>query len=465
MPFSNNPTKKATVRYNCLVTTVEDLQKIERQVEMRLGYALRPRDRHAIARLMETENGAIDAELLAREENSESSVAWQKIIAALVNPETYFFRDVPQLTAIRDVLTKTCLTRNQHTRRLKIWSAGCSTGEEAYTLAILCQEAIATIGGAWNIEIIGTDVNAAALRVAEAGIYPEWSFRQLDAARRARWFSKVGETGKERVIPELKSMVRFVPLNLAQEHYPNISTDWDIIVCRNVFLYFDAPTVQAVANRFAKRLALGGFLVCGHTELHNVQLPELVSQSFAGTIAHQRPIVGASPPPNALFATKPVAVAPRPKVVVATPMLNALNASEMLLAARQLADKGDYVGAEKLCASLASAFPTLAPVYALQATLAEMQGRTDEAIGLLQKTLFLDPQNALACVELAQLYERSGKRDKAVRHWLAAKKMLESLPETQTLDPDETLTVADVRVHVEQSLGIYAIHSKEAVVV
>ena len=157
------------------------------------------------------------------------------------------------------------LTRDGR-RRLKVWSAAASTGAEAYTLAMVLHD-MALAGHALDYAILGTDVSTEVLRVAADGIYPEETLqavpphfrrRYVMAARDPSW--KVG-----RIVPELRSRVRFKHLNLMNAQYP-VDTDLDIIFCRNVLIYFDKDTQRAVLGRLATHLRPGGFLVLGHSE-------------------------------------------------------------------------------------------------------------------------------------------------------------------------------------------------------
>ena len=270
--------------------------------------------------------------------------ALDAMAVALTVGETYFFRDpehfqffreraLPELRARRGVLP------------VRVWSAGCATGEEAYSLAIAAANAAGP--GAPSVDILGTDVNPDAIAAARQGRYREWSFRRVDASVRERWF--VAEGGAFRPVAALGERVRFEVLNLADAAaWPG---EVDVIFCRNVLIYFDRETVAAVFARFARSLAPGGVLVLGPSipwrraasvswssgfraagwiaALRNAQLPREVGRLAVPAA----PVARARPDHRAGVLRDGVALAPDPRALVE---------------ARRLADAGDTAGALRL---------------------------------------------------------------------------------------------------------------------
>lgn len=180
--------------------------------------------------------------------------------------ETYFFRNPPQLEGIRSVVLPRVMEAKSRMcmRHLRIWSAGCSTGEEPYTLAIILLEESRSRLKGWTFEIVATDLNQRSIAVAEAGGYGEYSVRNTDAALRERYFRFEGS--KLQVNPEVKAKVRFSRLNLFDDAASNGMGQMDLILCCNVLIYFDVASKKKVIERFHSSLHSHGYLILGHAE-------------------------------------------------------------------------------------------------------------------------------------------------------------------------------------------------------
>ena len=193
---------------------------------------------------------------------------WDALVGELTIGETFFFRYSQQFQALRDRLLPEVIARNAATRSLRLWSAGCATGAEAYSLAALVRAALGERLSEWRITILGTDINRAFLAQARRGEFSEWALRDVAPADRAA----VVEPGQGgwRVPPELRGMVEFRHHNLMDlpsEPAPGDRlADFDIILCRNVMIYFDQPTLTALAPKLARRLVEHGWLLIGHAE-------------------------------------------------------------------------------------------------------------------------------------------------------------------------------------------------------
>jgi chemotaxis methyl-accepting protein methylase len=183
------------------------------------------------------------------------------LIAEVTIGETYFFRDAEQFDVIRTTVLPDIAQRRSGSRPLRIWSAGCSTGEEPYSLAILLDEC----GLAGHAMILGTDVSSTSIATARRGSYGAWSFRRDVAGWRERCFVP---TGKRWTIAPAFRRVEFMVHNLMQPApASSISAGgFDLIVCRNVLLYFDRTTVARAAHLLAEALAPGGWLLLSPTD-------------------------------------------------------------------------------------------------------------------------------------------------------------------------------------------------------
>ena len=178
---------------------------------------------------------------------------------------TSFFREMHHYDLLVDELLPRWLAEKKG-GRLRIWSAGCSTGEEPYALAMVLAEALERSGSSIDAKILATDLSPQALDVARKGVYPVDRLGGVEEARRKRWFQR-GEgayDGYARVHPRLRELVTVQPLNLLHE-WP-MQGQFDAIFCRNVVIYFDKPTKQRLFSRYAGMLESRGYLFLGHSE-------------------------------------------------------------------------------------------------------------------------------------------------------------------------------------------------------
>jgi chemotaxis protein methyltransferase CheR len=186
----------------------------------------------------------------------------------LTNGETYFFREPDALAVLGgEMLPGLIEARRGERCRLRLWSAGCATGEEPYTLAMLLEEVLPDLD-AWDLTLLGTDINPDFLRIAAKGSYRSWSFRGVASERRERFFSRAA-IDRFDLDPRVSRRVGFAWLNLAGEDYPSPFTNthaMDVILCRNVLMYLDPDCARRVVRRFAGALDERGWLVVGASE-------------------------------------------------------------------------------------------------------------------------------------------------------------------------------------------------------
>jgi chemotaxis protein methyltransferase CheR len=178
---------------------------------------------------------------------------------------TSFFREGHHFEMLAGQVLPELLAARADTQRLRIWSAGCSTGEEPYTIAMVLREAIPRIDS-WDIRILATDLDSGVLATAKSGLYAEDRITGIDSKRQRRWFlrGKGQHAGKVRVRPELQDMIVFKQLNLMGD-WPMRGV-FDVIFCRNVVIYFDKPTQRILFSRYSDVLHDNGFLFVGHSE-------------------------------------------------------------------------------------------------------------------------------------------------------------------------------------------------------
>ncbi|EWY41628.1 chemotaxis protein CheR [Skermanella stibiiresistens SB22] len=188
------------------------------------------------------------------------------LVDAVTTNKTDFFREPDHFRYLCDQAVPALLAdRRASDRKLKLWSAACSTGAEAYTMAMTLADLFRRIGNR-NVAILGTDICGEVLEQAVAAIYPDDMLAQIPAGMR-RYVMRARDPNRRefRVVPELRRMARFQRLNLMDRDYP-VDADIDVIFCRNVLIYFDKPTQRAVVERLSRHLQPGGFLFLGHSE-------------------------------------------------------------------------------------------------------------------------------------------------------------------------------------------------------
>ncbi|MGE5621462.1 MAG: CheR family methyltransferase [Candidatus Bathyarchaeota archaeon] len=408
------------------------------------GLRFLPEQRDALIRALEQEgrDGDLRSNLEGLLSTPDDQPRLEALASQLANGETYFFRDPGMFAALRQDILPSLLRERAAAgiRRIRIWSAGCSTGEEAYSIAITLARALPDLGD-WDARVLATDINAVALAYAANGVYPERAFRGKPPDPKGRFFTRDPE-GRYHVSPLIRSLVTFAPLNLAAPSLPAGMPDAgavDVIFCRNVLMYLLPERAAATVERLTLCLADGGRLLVSPVETALVAAPELEREYLSGWVAFRRqafrppparPAVGSAPPP-------PRAAAPLPPRAAAAP--------DAKRAARDLADRGLLQQALARCDQGVAAHP-LDPAWTyLQASVLLEMGRTGEADRALRRTLCLDPERPLAEFTLGNLLVRQGRSQMAGQHYRKALDTLEHWPADKTLPDSEGLTSERMR--------------------
>ncbi len=201
---------------------------------------------------------------LTTEENAEAE--YFRLAETVANNETYFFREEYQLRTFAEEVLPLLAKKNRHRKRITLWSAGCSSGEEPYTLAMLVMES-GLFDDSWNIRILGTDISARVLAKARRGVYGPSSFRN-DRARDPHILQTYFRETKEgmAVTERLRGMVGFARTNLVTKADLHLIPPVDVVFCRNVLIYFPDHVRRKVVSFFHDRLRTGGYLFLGHSE-------------------------------------------------------------------------------------------------------------------------------------------------------------------------------------------------------
>lgn len=212
-----------------------------------------------------------------------------KLYELVTTNETSFYRNPPQLKVFQEKVLPEILEKCRHTgsKRLRIWSAGCSSGEEPYTLAMILHEVLRSEINLWDIKITANDLSENVLKMARRGEYTEYALRTTPPDIIARYFSKEGQV--YRVDPKVKRLVSFGQINLNDRFQLSRLDKSHIVFCRNVIIYFDDDMKKRVINSFYDNLLPSGCLLIGHSEsLHNITRA-FSPEYHPGTIVYRKP--------------------------------------------------------------------------------------------------------------------------------------------------------------------------------
>ena len=206
---------------------------------------------------------------------AEADEEMDRVIDILTTNETYFFREEYQLRAFLNDILPEIRERHERRRRLSIWSAGCSSGEEVYTIAMLLLESGMFKG--WDLRVFGNDISEAVIQKARGGVYSPNSFRTTRPETVRRFFTDTADG--MRINDEVRSVCHFAKANLLDTEQFYFVGQADVIFCRNVLIYFDKKSKMEAISVFYDRLRPGGYLLLGHTE-------SLINLSTAFELAH-----------------------------------------------------------------------------------------------------------------------------------------------------------------------------------
>lgn len=275
------------------MSTQLELDELRALVERRAGIHLdETRDRFLAARVrehMQERNIAGAGELMAR--LRKSNVEYEALLEKLLTQETSFFRYPSVFDALRNTILKEMHTLKfwENPRTLRIWSAGCATGEEAYSIAITIADALMFVE-AWDIEILATDISTSALRRAEQAVFPRRALAGLSPEQMESHFTRAPGPDHWQVRPRIRRLVRFAPMNLAEPVYAG---RMDVIFCMNVMIYFTEERRLALLRAFSEALNPGGYLVLGHAESLAKCPVKLESLRHGDSLLYRKPLAAA----------------------------------------------------------------------------------------------------------------------------------------------------------------------------
>ncbi len=401
--------------------------------------------------------------------------------------ETYFMRETKVIEALETRIFPEIISKRRDTsRRIRIWSAGCCTGEEAYSMSIILNRLIADIDN-WDIKIIGTDINPVFLAKAIKAEYTEWSFRNIPVWIKETFFTRT-DKGRYQVIPKIQKIVKFGYLNLALKNYNHFFPDLhqiDIILCRNVLMYFNPERIKEIGNSFYDILDSDGWLIVGSSETSQMYFPKYQTVNFPGAILYKRknktdfeenkmPVKTPGrysydkPRKRTKAILKPV---PKPKekekkeenksewidrvinhyhqgeyhkviCEAETHLITEKDASTqlMLLLAKSYASLGKPVHALNWCRKAIMRDKLNPQSYQLQATILQEQDKNEEAIQSLKQVLYLDPDYLVAHFMLGNLTRQSGRISESDKYYKNTLSLLKNYDKETMLPETEGIT-------------------------
>jgi chemotaxis protein methyltransferase CheR len=240
-------------------------------------------------RIQEADMGSFASYLYQLRSGPNAEDEFSKVVDILTTNETYFFRERSQLSALVEEIVPGMLSRQLTSRRpISIWSAGCSSGEEPFSVAMMGMEAGLVPGR--DFRVYASDISRAVLNRARRGVYREASFREADESTRRRYFAQ--KDGLTRISDSVKRHVDFVHMNLLDSSKVSLLGTMDVILCRNVIIYFDLETKKRVMKTFHDKLRPGGYLLLGHSEsLINVTA-DFELKHLSRDLVYRRPVPG-----------------------------------------------------------------------------------------------------------------------------------------------------------------------------
>lgn len=410
--------------------------------------------------------GDLDQYLAALRASDENAPPWQALMRALTISETYFFRDREPFQRLRHHILPNIILERRHHKRLdlNIWSAGCSTGEEVYSIAILLYELLPDLDS-WTIRLKASDINGHALQIGRQGIYREWAFRHTNSGFQTRYFDPA--PGGWQIKPYIQRMVSFSQNNLLDE-LPR--SQFDIIFCRNVLLYIANDFTKAVETLLFDSLIPGGWLILGQSEAIRWQRERWMTHVFVDATLYQRPL-----PHQITVSANRTQAAAIPAVPDYELALDALynersdeaeqilrgilaekpgHAPTHILLAYILGNRHAISSAHHHLDAAVNSDGMLADAHYLRATLFLEEGKVAESREALRAALYCQRDHPLAALMLGNLYASVGDMAKASRTWENARQAVIGLPPEMRISVLSDMTVAGFNAFIKGQLGI-----------
>lgn len=472
------------------------LSRFVQQIENQLGLVFAETkygrlQRHLMTRMKELECERFSEyfDILIDKRRHAGEIAWW--VEVLTVGETYFYRNQPHWDALQDHIIPELLQRHQKDRELRFWSSGCATGEEPYTLAMILNEAIPDISS-WQIDILATDLNPKFIKVAKIAKYGKRSVRALSSELLRKYFDKSENQYIAR--HRLKKMVSFMIHNLVSDWRRNFRWQhgyFDVIICRNVIMYFRRERAKQVISSLAESMRENGYLFLGHSEsslgtdlgfvteqignaflyrkssgenqeksgsfpftsMNEVHLPQFKPST---EIPHDPPSLSAPK-----FESSSIVPTHRneqdisslPEVISSSDVSRSMSGEEeILLQGKKLLQEDNFDQAEQLLTAATEEHPLSGNIQLLYGIAAKTRGKTDQAISAFRRTLYLDSTNMLARFYLASLWQEKGTFDRAVVQYQMLLQQTKGHDPATVIGSTEGLTIGLLRAACENAL-------------
>ncbi len=379
----------------------------------------------------------------------KKEIEFRELLNLLTVNHTYFFRNKPQLKALKEKILPEIIKAKKKNLNdkasLRIWSAGCSTGEEPYTLAILIREVIKDLDN-WDIEIYATDASTEALQRAKEGLYKENSIKHMSKEYRTKYFKEIENPEQNHhyamqyaLHKSIKQMVLFDYLNLIEDNFP---WGFDIIFCRNVIIYFELKTTIKVMNKLHSCLADNGYLFVGYSESL-----QFISDKFKMNFWQDSIFYRKAPKASVSQVEIPKPSSSEVKTVEVKKIMGEISKAKLMaeekaeahakdkkaiepyyLAAKNYMDQGNFTKAKEELKFVLKLDSLFAPAHYLFGAIYMEEDKLEQAKKSIKQTLYLDKNFTPAYYYLAAIYSKEGRTRDAVRQYRNTVELLSKEP-------------------------------------
>ncbi len=416
--------------------------------------------------------------------------------ANLTIGETYFFRERKALDLFKNKIIPDLINQRRNSKKqIKIWSAGCSSGEEPYTLAIILKEYFPELAD-WDISIMATDISPVAIQKALKGEYTDWSFRENDQHIKNKYFINSDKLWK--INSDIKKMVSFSYLNLSKNSYPSSIThteNMDVIFCRNVMMYFTPQIIKEVSNRFYNAIVENGWLITSQVELNDEYFSDFKRILYEKAIFYQKTNFLTEKQKIKISETAAILIPKTPKtkdkiskkinipttsektskqiptsvkvneykVVSPTDLyqkgeyqkcINAIlnhaeqgkiNNETFNLLVKSIANTTNFIEGEKILKKVISNITPNAEMYYLYANFLLEQNEAEQAEAVLKQAIYLDHKHILSHFMLGDLALKNNKKQISKKHYETVIGLLEDYNDNEIVTDSEGLTAGSLR--------------------
>ncbi len=379
------------------------------------------------------------------------------LIAEITIGETYFFRHQEHFDALRDLVIPDLIARNSVRRSLRIWCAGCADGPEPYSLAIILKRDMARQLAGWQVTILGTDINRHCLARAREGKFEEWALRSTSEDLKRDCFLKEGRLWS--IAPKYKEAVSFQYHNLVEHSFPSLLNNlfcFDLIVCRNVMIYFGPELMQRTIGRFHDCLVPGAWLLVGPSEPNMTYFSSFRTVNAPGVTLYQKPDQCTPAAGAEAFSMAPFWLPPPAHRTEVSPMetLPGRSLAPTLADVRRDADRGAWEIAAHHCERLLKEDNLNSTVHFYHALVLGQMKRQDEAERSLRRAIYLDRRFVLAHYHLGLFLQSQRDSRQAARSFENTLDLLRSRRDTDIFAEGDGISVAELKNLAKMHLEI-----------